>query len=86
MIPYCGECPFMKCEDINGYGYCDVTERTVRCNEPCNIHHNTITPRGAVKILHYAQRWRRGKKIPMPPPYVLGQAIDKSIQTLRLQK
>jgi hypothetical protein len=31
----------------------------------------------------FTQKWRRGKKIAPIPPYLLGQAIDKAIQTLR---
>jgi hypothetical protein len=45
-----------------------------------------MTPHHAVKILHYAQKWRRGKKIKPIPPYLLGQAIDKAINELRKHK
>ena len=42
-----------------------------------------LTKEQAVKVLHHAQKWRRGAKIDMPPPALLGLAIDKSIRVLR---
>ena len=41
------------------------------------------TPRQAAKLLHYAQKWRRGKKCAMLPPAILGVAIDMAIRTMR---
>ena len=42
-----------------------------------------LTREQAVKVLHHAQKWRRGANIGMPPPALLGLAIDKSIRVLR---
>ena len=42
-----------------------------------------LTNEQAVKVLHHTQKWRRGEKIGMPPPALLGLAIDKSIRVLR---
>lgn len=83
MIPHCGECPLFKYECTDGWGWCDVRERKAYCGDQCEVEYKTMTPHHAVKILHYAQKWRRGKKIDPIPPYLLGQAIDKAIQTLR---
>ena len=42
-----------------------------------------LTNEQAVKVLHHTQKWRRGAKIGMPPPALLGLAIDKAIRVLR---
>ena len=42
-----------------------------------------LTNRQAVKVLHHAQKWRRGAKIGMTPPALMGLAIDKAIRVLR---
>jgi hypothetical protein len=86
MIPNCGECPLFKYECTDGYGWCDVREREAHCGDQCNVSYNELTNKGAVKILHYAQKWRRGKKMPMLPPYILGIGIDKAINVLRQTK
>lgn len=86
MIPHCGECPLFKYECTDGWGWCDVRERTAYCGDQCVVEYKKMTPHHAVKILHYAQKWRRGKKIKPIPPYLLGQAIDKSINELRQNK
>ena len=56
------------------------------CGDQCEVEYKKMTPHHAVKILHYAQKWRRGKKIDPIPPYLLGQAIDKAIKTMRQWK
>lgn len=76
-IPYCGECCFLS------NGQCTILEREQRCSDQCAVRYNQITHREAERILHHYQKWRRGGKGPMPPPYVVGQAIDKSIKVLR---
>ena len=81
--PYCGECTFFKYEDTDGYGCCDVTGREQRCSDACVANREAITAQGAVNVLHKYQKWRRGGKIPMPHPYVTGQAIDSAIRQLR---
>lgn len=42
-----------------------------------------LTNKQAVKVLHHTQKWRRGEKIGMPPPSLLGLAIDAAIRVLR---
>lgn len=86
MIPYCGECPFMKYESIDGYGWCNIRDREVYCGDQCNVAHNELTNKGAIKILHYAQKWRRGAKIQQIPPYLLGVGIDRAIKELRQRR
>lgn len=86
MIPHCGECPLFQYECTDGWGWCDVRERKAYCGDQCEVEYKKMTPHHAVKILHYAQKWRRGKKIDPIPPYLLGQAIDKAIKTMRQWK
>lgn len=84
MTTYCGECPFFKYEDTDGYGICDIIESKSNCSLVCVFDgQNKLTNRQAVKVLHHAQKWRRGAKIGMPPPVLLGLAIDTSIRVLR---
>lgn len=82
-IPYCGECSFFKYEDTYGQGVCDIKGRITFCERQCDIHYLTLTERQALRILHHFQKYRRGGKKPMPQPYIIGQAIDKAIRTLR---
>ena len=84
MATYCGECPFFKYEDTYGYGICDIIEIESNCAFVCAFEkQGELTKRQAVKVLHHAQKWRRGAKIGMPPPTLLGLAIDKAIRVLR---
>lgn len=80
-MTYCGECPFFKYEDIDGYGICDISGFAENCSMEC--HFVWLTKEQAVKVLHHTQKWRRGAKIGMPPPALLGLAIDKAIRVLR---
>ena len=79
----CGECCFFKHECADGFGYCDITNYPCYCDDKCGLKHNTITNSQAVKILHYAQKWRRGGKMKMINPFVYGLAIDAAILKLR---
>lgn len=84
MITHCGECPFFKYEDIDGYGICDIIGIESNCGLVCAFDkQGELTNRQAVKVLHHAQKWRRGAKIGMPPPALLGLAIDTGIRVLR---
>lgn len=84
MATYCGECPFFKYEDTDGYGICDIIGIKSNCSLTCYFDkHEKITDRQAVKVLHHAQKWRRGAKIGMPPPVLLGLALDKAIRVIR---
>ena len=80
----CGECPFFKYEDTDGYGICDIIGIESNCSLVCDFDkQGELTKRQAVKVLHHAQKWRRGAKIGMPPPVLLGLAIDTGIRVLR---
>ena len=79
----CGECCFFKHECADGFGYCDIVDKQCFCDDKCCLKHNTITNSQAVKILHYAQKWRRGAKMKMINPFVYGLAIDAAILKLR---
>ena len=84
MATYCGECPFLKYEDTDGYGICDISWVEENCSNVCAFDgSHKLTNKQAVKVLHHTQKWRRGEKIGMPPPALLGLAIDKSIRVLR---
>ena len=84
MATYCGECPFFKYEDTDGYGLCDISGLEENCSMECSFDgFDQLTNIQAVKVLHYTQKWRRGAKIGMPPPALLGLAIDTGIRVLR---
>ena len=84
MATYCGECPFFKYEDIDGYGICDISGFAKNCSMECSFcMFDQLTNIQAVKVLHHTQKWRRGDKIGMPPPAFLGLAIDTGIRALR---
>lgn len=39
---HCGNCSHFKYEDVNGFGWCEIYEVTVRCNmmRHCTNHKN----------------------------------------------
>lgn len=83
-MTHCGECPFFKYEDTDGYGICDISGLDENCSLVCEYdRRDKLTNKQAVKVLHHTQKWRRGAKIGMPPPALLGLAIDKSIRVIR---
>lgn len=53
------------------------------CGSPWPKIKKAMTDKEAIKILHYAQKWRRGANVPMPDPKEYGEAIDHAIKTLR---
>lgn len=84
LIPTCVDCPFCRDTSIQRVGYCTITRNGILPHDECWINYDNITTREAVRILHHAQKYRRGKKkMPLPSPYLLGVAIDKSINILR---
>ena len=84
MATYCGECPFFKYEDTDGYGLGDVSGFAKNCALECAFCMcYELANKQAVKVLHHAQKWRRGAKIGMTPPALMGLAIDKAIRVLR---
>ena len=83
MATHCGECPFFKYENTHGYGICDISGFE-KCSLKCTFEWlDQLTNKQAVKVLHHAQKWSRGAKIGMPPPALLGLAIDTAIRVLR---
>ena len=84
MATHCGECPFFKYEDTDGYGICDIIGIKSNCSLVCAFEKQCeLTDMQSVKVLHHAQKWRRGAKMGMPPPDLLGLAIDTAIRVLR---
>lgn len=81
-IECCGECSHMKYESMDGYGYCDISEREVFCGDACYMINHDITDKQAAKLLHHYQKYRRGGG-ELLPPKVYGKAIDAAIKTLR---
>lgn len=70
-------------EDTDGCGWCDVTGREQQCSDQCTLNRESITNKQALRVLHYAQKWRRGAKTECVNPYVFGIAIDRAIKVLR---
>ena len=85
MATHCGECPFFKHKDIDGYGICNLTGLIMSYTFNCSFEDKLkqLTNEQALKVLHHAQKWRRGEKIGMPSPALLGLAIDTAIRVLR---
>ncbi len=83
---YCGECCFVKHEDMDGFGYCELVEDIMHCGNRCVLDHTKIKPRAIVKGLRFIQKWRRGAKTAMPSPYVIGKVNDAVIYQLRKMK
>lgn len=80
---YCGQCSYIRNEDIDGYGICLITKRECNCGDKCFFTERNMNDAEALKILHYAQKWRRGFKCKMPRPELFGKAIDKAINIIR---
>lgn len=79
----CGECAFFTNEDVNGHGHCTITRNHNRCNDLCEFNEDYMSKVETLRVLHHFQKWRRGGRGKMPHPFVLGQAIDSAIRTLR---
>lgn len=85
-IPYCGECCFVRHEDLDGGGFCNLAEDIIHCGNRCVLDHTKMKPRAIAKAMHYIQKWRRGAELPMPKPYVFGRVLDAAIYQLRKQE
>lgn len=79
----CGECCFFKHECADSFGHCDITNYPCHFGDICNLNYKSMTNSQVAKILHYAQKWRRGAKIKMINPFVYGVAIDAAMLKLR---
>lgn len=80
---YCGECPFFKNEDVDGYGHCDIGKREHHCGDLCRYFTYIMSKKETLRLLHYCQKWRRGAKITMPPSTLFGWAIDNAMRIIR---
>lgn len=80
---YCGECPFFKNEDIDGYGLCNISKRERHCGDLCRFITDGMSKQETLRMLHYCQKWRRGANITMPPPTLFGWAIDNAMRIIR---
>lgn len=85
MVTYCGECPFFKYDDINGYMTCDINEcLVVDCLNKCAFRQQSkLTEEQAIKILQCAQKYGREEEIYMPSPTLLDLVIDTAILVLK---
>ena len=48
---YCGECNYFSHESIDGYGWCDVTQREQQCSDQCTLRYKTMTARQAETVV-----------------------------------
>lgn len=86
IIPECGNCCFRGLECSDGFGYCDLVEHSTHCCDQCELDHTKMKPKQIAKALHLIQKWRRGAKMKMPSPYVVGKVNDAAIYRLRNQE
>lgn len=82
-VPLCGGCPFHKYEATDGFAFCNIMRCGIYVGDQCGISYESLTNGQALRILHHHQKWRRGGKGGMTPPYLVGAAIDKAIHELR---
>lgn len=80
---HCGECPFFKNEDIDGYGHCNIGKREGHCSDLCRYFTYIMSRKETLRLLHYCQKWRQGANITMPPPALFGWAIDNAMRIIR---
>ncbi len=85
-IPMCGSCSFFGKEDAEGWGWCAIKEHSCLCCDQCELDHTKMKPKQIAKALHLIQKWRRGAKMKMPSPYVIGKVNDAAIYRLRNQE
>jgi hypothetical protein len=64
--------------------YVDLTNKTHYRDDSCITYVNDT--KQAIKVLHSFQKYRRGANIKMPPPVIIGEAIDYAIRQLRKEK
>lgn len=83
---YCGECPFFKNENIDGYGCCEISKMEEFCGDLCYFITNGMHVQETLRLLHYCQKWRRGANIKMPPPTLFGLAIDNAMRYIRAMR
>lgn len=80
----CKECPFFR--RINTFGACELNGYTFDKDDDCLYEDRklfNLKPKAAEKVLHYTQKWRRGKNIKMLSAVLVGKAVDTAIRELR---
>lgn len=73
------------CDNCRKYEECQA--KGVFDDDPgfdfCEFKEDYMSKVETLRVLHHFQKWRRGGRGKMPHPFVLGQAIDSAIRTLR---
>ena len=67
-------------EDTDGIGECFVCKELRTCGQKCKITRDNITEKQVLSIFHYLQKWRRGTKLKLFSPVLLGVAIDGALR------
>lgn len=49
----------------------------------CHFNRDCMSLDASIKVLHDAQKWRRGARTQMVGPYLIGLAIDRALRDLR---
>lgn len=80
---YCGECPLFMYEDINGLGFCAAQKGWMHYADICAFWTGPMDNDEVLRILHYAQKWRRGANTKMLSPTLFGLAIDNAMRIIR---
>ena len=70
-------------EDTDGIGECFVCKECMTFCQKFMITRDNITEKQVLRILHYEQKWRRGKKLEMLSPVLFGVAIDGAMRFIR---
>lgn len=78
-LDICGKCPFYREHMCKIFGF--ETKYGNVCGDMTIT--SVMDKRQALKVLHAFQKWRRGSNIKMPPPCIIGDAIDVAIKTMR---
>lgn len=71
---------------MDGFGCCDISKREQRCDDLCKFITDGMYEQETLRMLNYCQKWRRGANIKMPPPTLLGLAIDCAMRIIRANK
>ena len=83
----CMDCVYLDkhtCLPGNGAHRCRLTRSfNPLATDSCKFNRDFMPIDTTIKILHDAQKWRRGSKKKMLPPYLLGLAIDRALTEMR---
>ena len=62
---------------------CKLSDAVMKSYSDCGLTGLNMSLDAAIKILHDTQKWRRGGKAVMLPPYLFGLAIDRALTEMR---